>query len=441
MNEYSALDRAFAEEVDPSQKELLMRLMAASRRGSLCIQGGEAVLKDSPLIVQNQGRIYIQRNWALETAIVEHLSRHLKRVPSPPLDLEKISLSPQLSPSQVKAVHHALSSPFTIITGGPGTGKTFVARELIRSASPLRVKVAAPTGKAAERLDLQALTLHGLLGLRPGRTRLFDERKIAADLILIDEASMIDASLFAHLFRAIPEGARLVLIGDADQLPPVGGGSLFSEMATLFSTRLEGCHRTEDLKLYQLYEAARIGDARALLSILEPFPKELFDWIARELALSPALRVICPLRKGPFGVDAINAELMKRHPKGKPLPILITKNDAELKIYNGMTGVLNGSEVRLDDGREFQIHQLPGYEMAFALSVHKSQGSEFEEVLCLLPPGSEEFGREALYTALTRAKKKIRLVGEREVIEKMLTTRFLPESGFQERMKALLEKE
>jgi exodeoxyribonuclease V alpha subunit len=354
-----------------------------------------------------------------------------------------------------------------------------LAQALLSGEKELKIKVAAQTGKAAdrlaqmiapnERLNVESLTLHRLLSLQPGRNRLFEHRKIAADLIVVDEASMIDASLFAHLLAAIPCGARLVLLGDAGQLPPIDGGGIFAVLAEREGVHLEVCHRTKEEAIHQIYEAARIGNVNPLYTILEPYPKDFIEWIGPQfgcaifkdrpipqdlIVLFDRLRLICPLRKGSLGVDAINAALFRRLQnllipfQWWAVPILITENDASRRIFNGSSGVVLGvyrgqpmltgrEEAFLADGRSFTLNQLPGYELAFALSVHKSQGSEFENVICCLPPGSEEFGREALYTALTRAKRSVRLIGDRPVLERMIAGITRQENGIQERMEAI----
>lgn len=468
--EETVLDSAFAQFICPRAplptQQFFSRLMASSRKGHLCIRSSEPMAIEHSAIVRDRDRYYIQRNWALETILVEKILRLFKEIPEERFDLARLQLSPSLTPAQAEAIRHVSRHSLTVISGGPGTGKTFTAAQLIQSLmgallperGPLKVKVAAPTGKAADQLalgiasrpglEIEAMTLHRLLGLRPGRERLFEPRAIEADLILVDEASMIDASLFAHLFSAIPIGARLVLLGDADQLPPINGGNLFSDLTQSYAIRLDRCYRAQEEGLYQLYEAARSGDLPPLLALLEPFPLDLFSWIE---SMGANRRLICPLRKGPFGVDAINRELLLRQERRLSLgerwsaPILITANDSQRKLYNGTTGILEGEyrggklphgseEARMADGRRFPLQELPGFEVAYALSTHKSQGSEFEQVLCLLPPGSEEFGREALYTALTRAKKTVRLVGTREVLEQMIAIKARQESGLQERL-------
>lgn len=482
MKEDSYLERAFAAALDPTLPPFLCRLMASAREGNLCLredasslpaalvaEGG--ALPDKP-VVQNGGRTYLQRNWVLETKIVEELTRLSSDEPQDLFDPSRFLLPETFSLEQLLAARSVLTSSLTVVAGGPGTGKSFMAVQTLIALSralkegPFRVKIAAPTGKAADRLagalptlervEVETLTLHRLLRLQPGRTRLFEGRTLDADLIIADEASMIDASLFAHLLQATPEGCRLLLLGDADQLPPVDGAGIFSDLAELFAIRLKTNHRMQNSSLYRIFEAARTGAFAPLLEILEPLPADLFSWIESEFQLSdPAqferTRLISPLRKGPFGVDAINAGLLHRleqrlaFGQSWSAPILVTSNDPLQKLYNGTPGLVRGTyqgsaipngseEVLFADGRSFSLRQLPGYEFAFALSAHKSQGSEFERVVCLLPQGSEEFSREALYTALTRAKKEIRLVGSEEILEKMLAKGAQMESGLVERL-------
>jgi len=179
-----------------------------------------------------------------------------------------------------------------------------------------------------------------------------------------------------------------------------------------------------------------------------PVPAELFDRFDR-------FRLISPLRKGPFGVDTMNEAILRRQQQKLSwgqwwaAPIILTNNDSSLELYNGSPGIVIGQyrggsipngceEAILADGRSFLLNQLPGYEIAFALSVHKSQGSEYQQVVCCLPQGSEEFAREALYTAVTRAKGSIRIVGDRATLEAMVIARSRQENGLRERMKAFL---
>ncbi|MBF8262972.1 MAG: Exodeoxyribonuclease alpha chain [Parachlamydiales bacterium] len=485
MEALDTLDRFFAEQMGPSSQPFYRRLMAHSRKGHLCMRSGEDIVSEKMDVIRDKNRYYLHRNWVLETTILQQLQRLLQSAPKEIFERSAFSVPSQLHEKQAEAVRRVLTQSLTVVSGGPGTGKTYTAGQLVQAlmmalgSTPLRVKIAAPTGKAAdrlaqaivpmERLQVEAMTLHRLLGLQPGRCRLFEERRIDADLILIDEASMIDASLFAHLLSAVPNGARIVLFGDADQLPPIDGGGIFADLAEMLSIRLEICHRTQDASVHNIYEAVRKGHVNPLYNLLEPLPQDLIGWIESilgNLAFSekPAmadlierfdrLRVICPLRKGPLGIDAINRALLHRLQKrlvpGQwwAAPILVTNNDASLQLYNGTSGVVlaqyrGGALVRgfeeafISDGRSFPLFQLPGYEIALALSVHKSQGSEFDQVVCCLPQGSEEFAREALYTALTRAKKKIRLAGDQTTLDAMMNTRSRQENGLRERMEKI----
>lgn len=439
---------------------MIEELITAGIKGHLCIRTNEIASEapaEFPLeaIVKDRDRIYLQRNWVIETTLLKHLRRLREAVPRP---LESFVFPKNLSPAQEEVIRWAASHSVTMVSGGPGTGKTFTAAELVKAFSGMRIKIAAPTGKAADRLvkaigrPVEAGTLHRLLGLAPGRNRIFKNELLDADLILVDEASMIDASLFAHLFAAVPSGARLVLLGDADQLPPIQGGGVYSDLCAISAIYLDRCHRIENQELHALYDAARRGDAESFR--LEPLGEDLIDLFDQALPKSsfeerpdPRMlfdhfdeaRVLCPLRKGPLGVDAINRALLERREKRgrwRCAPILITGNDAQLKIYNGTAGIVLGQEAFFPDGRSIPLGKLPGYEVAFALSVHKSQGSEFKTVLCCLPPGSEEFGKRALYTAVTRAKREVRFFGSKETLEALMAKESRQENGIKDRFKA-----
>lgn len=487
--DFSQLDSFFAHRLDPSCESFLIRLMASARAGHLCqkigprtvlnqslVAIGDTKLPEKPL-VYDQGRIYIQRNWVLETILVEELTRLMQTKPSLLFKEQLISPQRSLTSEQREVLRSVLNHSLTLVSGGPGTGKSFTAMQTLRSLleglqkEKLFVKIAAPTGKAADRLarslpsdarlDVEVLTLHRMLRLQPGQNRLFDQRMIEADLIFVDEASMIDASLFAHLLSAIPSQSRLLLLGDADQLPPVHGGGIFGELSELMGIRLTFCHRTQKESLHHLFQAVREKNATPLLKALEPFPQDLYGWIEEIFACKTPeefaqTRVISPLRKGPFGVDALNNAMIRRLEKRLAIgetwyaPILMTRNDPSLEIFNGTEGLvkglylgeglLTGSEtVYWPDGKTTTLRELSGFEFAFALSAHKSQGSEFQRVFCLLPPQSEEsFGQQALYTALTRAQSEVRIYGNPETIRKMIQATTTLENGIRERLKVPL---
>ncbi len=281
--------------------------------------------------------------------------------------------------------------------------------------------------------------------------------------MIVDEASMLDVPLLAQLLESIGNGTRLVLMGDPDQLPPIEAGSIFAEMAELFGVRLQTPMRTDDTALHALAEKVNRGEPIDRSYLLNcPFDRflaeKLYERISPRLSseeLDPVqllkeldqFRVLGALRQGPFGIDALNGQIVRemglRVKAGQwwAIPIMITNNDPQQDLYNGSCGILIGKSrggVRLQEGTAYfpqpiPYKKLPPFETAFCLSIHKSQGSEFEKVLALFPQGSENFGREAFYTAVTRAKKQVEIITEEAVMNAMLLKRSVKSSGFNER--------
>ncbi|MBS0615204.1 MAG: AAA family ATPase [Verrucomicrobia bacterium] len=405
-------------------------LLTALQEGHVCIESDAAA--NHPLLHRWGPYLYPKRHWILETRIIDHLSR--LQMPLPSLSAS----SSDLSEEQQKALELALSHPISLITGGPGTGKTHVARSLAKAVTG-RTVLAAPTGKAAARLqsvrtDALCGTLHSVLGIRSARDLVREGSYLKADLLIIDESSMIDLSLFAFLLSSIRRGTRIVFLGDADQLPSVGSGSIFADLENILPTaRLTHCFRSDQAQILSLADAVRRGDPEPVLAALTPFEP------------SENTTILSCLRKGTEGVSALNHQMAARvmgrlgQNEEAEIPILITRTDYDKGLYNGETGVLIRNNVkplyaRFSDGRIFNADALPPYEYAFALSVHKSQGSEFDHVAVLVPPGSEVFGREVLYTAITRARRSVTISGDAEVIRQTILTHSRKISGLRARL-------
>jgi len=422
------IDAIFAAKMPSEDKEILTKLMASAREGHLCLDIGDAPFDICPGIRREKNFLYLERNWVYETKAIEQLRRL-----SHPLAPSSYCSS-ELTDEQNEAVRCALSHSISIITGGPGTGKTFVARHLIEAmGEKARIVLAAPTGKAVSRLkelnpNAQAGTLHTLLNIRSGRDLLSEGSYLSADLIIVDESSMIDARLFGFFLSSVPAGCRIVFLGDADQLPPVESGSLFADLVGLLPTaRLKKCMRSDRKEILDLAQAVLEGGP------IEPHASSCDV----EKEAQDGWRILSCVRGGPWGVDTLNRQLAQN--AGSEIPILITKNDPDLGLYNGDTGVLDRLQgiARFSSDKMVAAALLPPHEPAYCLSVHKSQGSEFDRVLVLVPPGSEVFGREILYTAVTRAKKEVKLIGDPQIVQSAVGRSSRRISGLKQRWEAL----
>lgn len=475
----------------PEVSSFLDSLWQSVKEGHLCWKGkaplslppslleeGTSLFPKAP-IVQTQGRYYLQKNWVYETYVIEQV-RRLKNRPFE--DVSCLSFDASLLPEQKEALVSLFRSPFSVLCGGPGTGKTYTAGVFVQMLASLhtlkrryRIALTAPTGKAAlhlnatllakgldsARVDVSAFTLHRLLKLRPGEVKLFTPQRLDFDLVIVDEASMMDVSLFAHLLECIGPSTRLVLMGDPNQLPPVEAGGLFKEFAALFGVFLQRSMRTQESSLH-----------KASLAILQNNPEDFFASVAWKetpdlesliARIAPIIapkkpdpasviahyaktRVLNALRQGPFGLDAMNHAILEhmertcRAGEWWAIPILVNANVTHLNLYNGTPGVLIGQKqgkIDLFSGvayfAEVPVDSLPPFELSFVLSIHKSQGSEFDHVIAVIPDGSERFGKEALYTAVTRAKKTVEVIGKKEVITSLFQQQSCRVSGFADR--------
>jgi exodeoxyribonuclease V alpha subunit len=375
-----------------------------------------------------------------------------------------------LTERQRAAVRTALTARVSVLTGGPGTGKTTCLRSVVRlaRAKGARVTLLAPTGRAAKRLgDLTgepASTIHRLLRLRPGGGAEFDEtRPLDSDLVIVDEVSMLDLLLANTLLKAIPPGAHLLLVGDVDQLPSVGPGAVLADLirsATVPAVRLDTVFRQaqESLIIQNAHRLNR-GEApvfgargRALAPREDCFllpaetPEEAAEVVVelvaarlpRRYGFGPGeIQVLSPVHRGPAGVGLLNERLQARlNPPAPHKPelqaagrhfrlgdrLLVTRNDYERQVFNGDLGTVQAVDagggaltVRLDDGRlvVFPLHDLDELALAYALSIHKAQGSEFRAiVLPMLTSHYVMLARNLLYTGLTRARELAVIVGQ-----------------------------
>ncbi|MFV0340966.1 MAG: ATP-dependent RecD-like DNA helicase [Parachlamydiaceae bacterium] len=471
------IDKKFSDQygTTASEKMLLAYLLAATRNGYLHVQIDSGVLNPSfeelfgslegaeeikavdqlspSLPVVREGNCFYLKRIALSR---ENVWAEIKRLSQSTKGLSKTApvLSERLTEEQKQAVLLSLQFPFFILTGGPGTGKTFTAAQILNaylsscSISSPKIALAAPTGKAALHLEktlsetlkrsFESVTLHRLARAR--------ENVLPYDFYLVDEASMIDLELMEKWLKKVKSGARVVLLGDPFQLPPVECGSLFAELCAIYpgKTSLTKCLRAESVEL--------VSCAASLLKEGRFVPSEVVSLYSKEEALHPFLeghlaafpvdaslsiqtlidqfnsfRILSPLRKGPIGIDAINQFILKKLYASKkselfPLPIMISANAPDLKLFNGETGLMLTTHaptepltpedrVYFPDGRSIPALLLPSFEFAYAITVHKSQGSEFDHVALLLGDDPLSRKKELLYTAATRAKKKLSVWG------------------------------
>lgn len=412
----------------------------------------------------------------------------------------------------------ALSQGVTVLTGGPGTGKTttvarllaLVAEQAELAGEPRpRIALAAPTGKAAARLaeavrremakldatdrarlgDLHAVTLHRLLGAKPGaRFRQDRQNRLPHNVIVVDETSMVSLTLMARLAEAVRPGARLILVGDADQLASVEAGAVLADLVDGFSVRddalvaqLRTSHRFGKV-IGTLAEAIRAGDGDAVLGLLrsgeeriefvddeDPAPRLRAVLVPHALRLREAAllgasdvalatldehRLLCAHRDGPTGVLHWNRRVQAwlAEETGQPpwtpwyagRPLLVTANDYGLRVYNGDTGVvlagptglravISGASGPLD----VATGRLGDVETMHAMTIHKSQGSQVDEVTVLMPQeDSRLLTRELLYTAVTRAKRKVRVVGSEASVRAAIARRAVRASGLRMRLQS-----
>lgn len=497
----------------------------------------------TPLVLEGS-KLFLHRYFTYERRIAADLARRNR-----PLDV-KISAPARAiedafpdddkeTPWQRLAALQSMTRQLTIITGGPGTGKTSTVVKilaLLLEEHDINVKLAAPTGKAAMRLSEtvnaalpnlsdvvksrmpdQVQTIHRMLGMRPdGRSTRYNEKHpLPADLLVLDEVSMIDLALMDRLLRAVPEHTRLLLLGDPDQLPSVDVGNILADISRYpagFSTsfcslardtlgvelpgksadhlltdatcRLERSYRfSSDKGIGRLAASIRRAstelpkgdDEVGILDITELSERAgetlaniYTDYLEhlRQSDVTPAsliqafdrMRILSPIREGELGVERINEKIeahlritgwtREAHRFYHGRPVIVLRNDYTLGLFNGDTGITLYDAA--DDqfkvafkGIDGQIKlylasRLPPHETCFAMTVHKSQGSEFDHVTLILPDDLQDTGeriltRELLYTAVTRARIGISIYMNQDSWQRGLTRAMTRHSGLGER--------
>ncbi|GAB2482954.1 SF1B family DNA helicase RecD2 [Streptosporangium sandarakinum] len=403
-----------------------------------------------------------------ELRLTTHLTR-LWQAPSE-LPLRAFHEDPALHEDQRIAVNMALTSTVSIITGGPGCGKSHTVRTIARvvRAAGGSVTLTAPTGKAAKRLSelvgMPAMTVHRMLAHRPDEEEgtLFQETPARADLIVVDEASMLDLHLATRLTAAIPSGSHLLLVGDSDQLPSIGPGSVLADLLRVEEIpRVRLTHVFRQAEGSGIIEAAhriRAGEVPAVPGGGGFWFEELDDpervaervvhlatvAIPRKQKVDPGeVQVLCPMRRGPTGTVELGRMIQERlnpardgaaeHWAGSTVfrvgdRVMPIRNNYDKGVFNGETGTVTTVvpesrvvEIRTDDGQvvEYGFDELDELTHAYAVSVHRSQGSEYPFVVApiVAEAGGVMLRRRLLYTLVTRAKAWVVLVGRREALE------------------------
>lgn len=461
--------------------------------------------ENAPLVL-DENRLYLNRLWFYEDFVAGKIKAMLQQEATIneseiAVQVDKLfAASDEVDQDQKDAVLTAASKPFSVISGGPGSGKTSTIVRILAVLLTLnpesRIALAAPTGKAAARMMVsirqrvdqiglgnntkitmpgEATTIHRLLGYRRSGFNYNELHRLPFDCVIIDEASMIDLKLMFHLLAALPDQAQLILLGDRDQLASVAAGnvlgditghgqtldidpaavaasiallrnsyrfnrdSAISEIAFLVNQGRSAAAdllRSNDRGLHWYAEDSDQIHAEALAWIYNAYqPVFESNAPADALEIYETTRVLCATNQGYFGVESLNhrisSALLARNKLPETnlysgLPIMITRNHHELGLFNGDTGILWQYEdglracFRDSDGgiRDLAINRLPKFMPSWASTVHKSQGSEFDSVLLILPsdPESGVLSRELLYTAITRARQRFILHAASSVV-------------------------
>jgi exodeoxyribonuclease V alpha subunit len=427
------------------------------------------------LIAENDN-IYPPALYHAEAGCAAHIRRLEKENTASPLriDIPKAivwaagRMKISFSTAQVEALHLALSRKVAIITGGPGVGKTTIIRALVDifSAKKQVVRLAAPTGRAAKRMEEAtahvAMTMHRLLKFQPGKEK-FEygpDKHLPGDVFILDEVSMIDVVLMNSFLRAIPHHARLLLIGDADQLPSVGPGNVLRDLINcgrIPSIKLDKIFRQSEKSLIvrnahlvnagRFFELAPHEEKSDFYFIEENDPQRVINHvielvakrIPRRFGFNPRLdiQLLTPMKRFQLGSDNMNAVLQSViNPQGEEISrfgrtyrlhdrVMQMRNNYDKDVFNGDIGIIqkiSNEEQQLTvdyDGRAvlYDYSEIDELSLSYASSIHKAQGSEHPAVIILMT--TQHFKllqRNLLYTALTRGRQLVCLIGSRKAV-------------------------
>lgn len=532
----STLAYGGTEAIDPAVELALALAVRALRGGSVCVDlrsvaaqtqlpelpwpqvdewlaamAASPLLGTPPVLRLFGDLLYLDRYWLEEQQVCDDVLTLVGARPAGSAP-DVARLFPPGFEEQRAAAKVALSQGLTVLTGGPGTGKTttvarllaLLAEQAALAGRPgLRIALAAPTGKAAARLQeavqlevnrldavdrerisgLQATTLHRLLGPRPDTSSRFRHHRgnrLPHDVIVVDETSMVSLTMMARLLEAVRPQTRLLLVGDPDQLASVEAGAVLADLVDGLGSRgvaaLQTSHRFGE-SIGALASAIRTGNASAAVEVLAAGGEHV-EWVRadaderlREVLVPHALalrqaailgderaalaildehRLLCAHRRGPFGVAHWNRQVQRwlAEATGEPMwaswyvgrPILVTANDYGLKLYNGDTGVTiatpDGLRAIVGGSASFGTGRLTEVETMHAMTIHKSQGSQADEVTVLLPSeDSRLLTRELFYTAVTRARTRVRVVGSEVEIRAAIARQAVRATGLRKRLK------
>lgn len=434
-------------------------------------------LTENGELKDDEGKIYLPYIYRIESSVALMIAQKgINDMFDNPLSITDIDTNGvEYSPEQLNAIELALKSKMTVITGGPGVGKTTILKGLLSifNKHSFKVHLAAPTGRAAKRMseatNMEAKTIHRLLGWKDGEFTMNDKNQLNGDVLILDECSMINLQLMNSLMKAIPLRMKLIMVGDVDQLPSIGCGTVLKDIidsgkipvAKLTKIYRQGneskiilnAHAINDGKMPDLsnpqntdFYFFKIGDndrirEQIIRLVTEAIPQKFFIPM-------PDIQVLTPMRKSSdiLGSTQLNIALQEKiNPEGRAISnsffklkigdrVMQNKNNYYLGVYNGDIGIVKS--ISIEDGTisvrffgneedtDYDKTNIDELELAYATTVHKSQGSEYQAVVIVATRSHYiMLQKQLFYTAVTRAKKLCIVVGGEDAIRVMVTTK------------------